>query len=42
MCFNFIISTAAKCSEVWGWGHDSLPAEIRINEIVKMFKNTLV
>ena len=27
MCFNFIISTAARCSEVWGWGQDSFPAE---------------
>ncbi len=26
ICFNFIISMAAKCSEVWGWGQDSLPA----------------
>lgn len=28
MCFSFIISIAAKCSEVCGWGHDSLPAGI--------------
>ena len=27
MCFNFIISIAARCSEVWGWGQDSFPAE---------------
>lgn len=27
MCFNFIISMAAKCSEVWGCGQGSLPAE---------------
>lgn len=26
ICFSFIISIAAKCSDVWGWGHDSLPA----------------
>ena len=26
MCFSFIISMAAKCSLVWGWGQDSLPA----------------
>mmetsp|Transcript_5957 Transcript_5957/g.20166 ORF Transcript_5957/g.20166 Transcript_5957/m.20166 type:complete len:203 (-) Transcript_5957:370-978(-) len=26
MCFNFIISTAARCSEVCGCGHVSLPA----------------
>ena len=26
MCFSFMISMAAKCSEVWGCGHDSLPA----------------
>lgn len=26
MCFSFMISMAAKCSDVWGWGHDSLPA----------------
>lgn len=26
MCFSFIISIAAKCSDVWGCGHDSLPA----------------
>merc|ERR1719158_2131750 len=26
MCFNRMISTAAKCSEVCGCGHDSLPA----------------
>jgi len=23
---SFIISMAAKCSEVWGWGQDSFPA----------------
>ena len=41
MCFNFIISTAAKCSEVWGWGHDSLPAEININAmgLIKLSTN---
>ena len=26
MCFSFIISMAARCSEVCGCGHDSLPA----------------
>lgn len=26
MWFNFIISIAARCSDVWGCGHDSLPA----------------
>ena len=26
MCFNFMISTAAKCSEVYGWGHVSFAA----------------
>jgi hypothetical protein len=26
MCFSFMISTAAKCSDVCGCGHDSLPA----------------
>lgn len=26
MCFSFMISMAARCSEVWGWGHDSFPA----------------
>lgn len=26
MCFSFMISMAARCSDVWGWGHDSLPA----------------
>lgn len=26
MCFSFMISTAAKCSEVCGWGQDSFPA----------------
>ena len=26
MCFNFMISMAAKCSEVCGCGHDSFPA----------------
>lgn len=26
MCFSFMISMAAKCSDVWGWGHDSFPA----------------
>ena len=31
MCFSFIISTAAKCSDVWGCGHDSLPAETSNN-----------
>ena len=29
MCFSFMISMAARCSEVCGWGHDSLPAEVR-------------
>jgi hypothetical protein len=29
MCFSFMISIAARCSEVWGWGQDSLPAENR-------------
>ena len=27
MCFNFMISMAAKCSDVCGCGHDSLPAK---------------
>mmetsp|Transcript_1173 Transcript_1173/g.4961 ORF Transcript_1173/g.4961 Transcript_1173/m.4961 type:complete len:209 (+) Transcript_1173:595-1221(+) len=26
MCSRRMISTAAKCSEVWGWGQGSLPA----------------
>ena len=26
MCFSFMISMAARCSEVCGCGHDSLPA----------------
>lgn len=26
MCLSRMISTAAKCSLVWGWGHDSLAA----------------
>jgi len=26
MCCSFMISMAAKCSEVCGCGHDSLPA----------------
>lgn len=26
MFLNFMISTAAKCSDVCGWGHDSFPA----------------
>jgi hypothetical protein len=26
MCCRRMISTAARCSEVWGWGHDSLAA----------------
>ena len=28
MCFNFMISMAARCSEVCGCGHDSLPAGV--------------
>lgn len=28
MCFSFIISIAAKCSDVCGCGHDSFPAII--------------
>jgi len=31
MCFNFMISMAAKCSEVWGCGQDSFPAGRKIN-----------
>lgn len=27
MCFSFMISIAAKCSDVCGWGHDSFPAK---------------
>ena len=26
MCLSFMISMAAKCSDVWGWGQDSFPA----------------
>lgn len=37
MCFNFMISIAAKCSEVWGWGHDSLPAETTGRESYAFF-----
>ena len=26
MCFSFMISMAARCSDVCGWGQDSFPA----------------
>ena len=28
MCFSFMISMAARCSDVWGCGQDSLPAVV--------------
>ena len=41
ICLSFIISMAARCSEVCGWGHDSFPAvnqnKIRIMRITAVY-----
>ena len=37
MCFNFMISMAAKCSDVCGWGQDSFPAEKKKNGLLLVF-----
>ena len=31
-----MISMAAKCSDVCGWGQDSLPAEKKIDKLIKL------
>ena len=33
-CFSFMISMAAKCSDVCGWGQDSLPAEKKLEQLI--------
>ncbi len=40
MCLSFMISMAAKCSDVCGWGHDSLPAE-RVKKVISHSYNMI-